>query len=245
LARGIRADQLLVDCGLADSVDHARRLVMAGKVHVEGRRVDKPGEQLDSGAALRVKRQKRFVSRGGEKLDGALDALGIDVSGRRCLDAGCSTGGFTDCLLQRGACHVVAVDVGYGDFDWKLRNDPRVSLRERTNIRSVCSADLGEAPDLVTADLSFIRLATVLPVLVGLAAPAGELILLVKPQFELPRELVADGVVRDEALHLQAVASVERAAEAAGARPLARSRSVLEGPEGNAEFFVQLRLDSS
>jgi 23S rRNA (cytidine1920-2'-O)/16S rRNA (cytidine1409-2'-O)-methyltransferase len=154
LARGIRADQLLVDCGLADSVDHARRLVMAGKVHVEGRRVDKPGEQLDSGAALRVKRQKRFVSRGGEKLDGALDALGIDVSGRRCLDAGCSTGGFTDCLLQRGACHVVAVDVGYGDFDWKLRNDPRVSLRERTNIRSVCSADLGEAPDLVTADLS-------------------------------------------------------------------------------------------
>jgi 23S rRNA (cytidine1920-2'-O)/16S rRNA (cytidine1409-2'-O)-methyltransferase len=140
---------------------------------------------------------------------------------------------------------VVAVDVGYGDFDWKLRNDPRVSLRERTNIRSVCSADLGEAPDLVTADLSFIRLATVLPVLVGLAAPAGELILLVKPQFELPRELVADGVVRDEALHLQAVASVERAAEAAGARPLARSRSVLEGPEGNAEFFVQLRLDSS
>jgi 23S rRNA (cytidine1920-2'-O)/16S rRNA (cytidine1409-2'-O)-methyltransferase len=216
---------------------------MAGLVHVEGRRIDKPGEQLDPGVALRVKRQKRFVSRGGEKLEGALDALGIDVSGRRCLDAGCSTGGFTDCLLQRGARHVVAVDVGYGDFDWKLRNDARVSLLERTNIRSVGSADLGEAPDLVTADLSFIRLATVLPVLVGLTAPGGELVLLVKPQFELPRALVADGVVRDSALHLQAVDSVERAAEAAGARCIASTKSVLEGPEGNSEFFVQLRLD--
>lgn len=214
---------------------------MAGKVHVEGRRVDKAGERIDPSVELQVKGVKRFVSRGGEKLDGALDELALDVGGRHCLDAGCSTGGFTDCLLQRGAAGVVAVDVGYGDFAWKLRNDPRVRLLERTNIRNVVRDELHPVPDLVTADLSFIGLAKVLPSLVGLAAAGADLVLLVKPQFELPRAMVGDGVVRDPELHERAIAAVEEAARAAGAAAMARTRSVLLGPEGNVEFFVHLR----
>jgi 23S rRNA (cytidine1920-2'-O)/16S rRNA (cytidine1409-2'-O)-methyltransferase len=232
---------LLVDAGLAETLDQARRLVMAGKVHVEGRRIDKPGEPLDPGAQLRVKAGKRFVSRGGEKLDGALEALGIDVAGRHCLDAGCSTGGFTDCLLRRGAAQVTAVDVGYGDFAWKLRNDERVRLLERTNIRALDPGELDPKPSLIAADLSFIGLVNVMPDLVKLADPSTDLVLLVKPQFELPRDLVVGGVVRDPAHHEQAIVSVQRAAEAAGAKNISRATSVLQGPDGNMEFFVHVR----
>jgi 23S rRNA (cytidine1920-2'-O)/16S rRNA (cytidine1409-2'-O)-methyltransferase len=232
---------MLVERGLAESVERAQRLVMAGSVHVEGRRIDKPGELLDESVELRVKSGKRFVSRGGEKLDRALSDLGIDVAGRACLDAGCSTGGFSDCLLARGAAHVIAVDVGYGDFAWKLRNDERITLLERTNIRTLGRADLADPPDLLTADLSFIGLGTVLPVLVSLTAPGSDLVLLVKPQFELPRELVTDGVVRDPALHERAIVSVEHAARDAGAKTIARARSVLEGPDGNVEYFIHLK----
>ncbi len=232
---------MLVDRGLAESVDQARRLIMAGRVSIAGRRVEKAGERLAAEVELQVKSEKRFVSRGGEKLDGALGELLLDVGGRHCLDAGCSTGGFTDCLLQRGAAHVVAVDVGYGDFDWRLRNDDRVRLLERTNIRNLSRSDLTPLPELLVADLSFIGLAGVLPVLVGLAADGADLVVLVKPQFELPRELVEGGVVSDPALHERAIAGVEEAARAVGARPVGRSRSVLRGPDGNLEFFVHLR----
>ncbi len=215
---------------------------MAGSVHVAGRRIEKPGELIDRDVELHVKGAKRFVSRGGDKLEGALRCFDLDVSGLRCLDAGCSTGGFTDCLLQHGAAHVVAVDVGYGDFDWKLRNDVRVTLLERTNIRALDPRELSEPVDLVTADLSFIGLATVLTTLVRLVRPCGELLLLVKPQFELPRAMVSGGVVRDPALHERAIESVEAAARAAGTEPIANARSVLEGPDGNVEYFVHLRV---
>jgi 23S rRNA (cytidine1920-2'-O)/16S rRNA (cytidine1409-2'-O)-methyltransferase len=232
---------LLVARGLAATVDDARRSIMAGAVSTEGRRVDKAGELLPVDAPLRIKKSSRYVSRGGLKLEHGLDAFGVDPMGRVCLDAGCSTGGFTDCLLQRGARLVHAVDVGYGQLAWTVRSDERVSVRERTNIRTLTAGQLQPVPDLVVADLAFISLASVLPTLVELARESAEFVLLVKPQFELPRDKVPGGVVRDSALHREAIERVEERATKLGLVSSAAVQSPLIGPEGNREFLAVFR----
>jgi 23S rRNA (cytidine1920-2'-O)/16S rRNA (cytidine1409-2'-O)-methyltransferase len=229
---------LLVERGIAATVDEARRLIMAGDVSTEGRRVDKAGELLDSHAVLNAKAGARYVSRGGLKLEHGLDAFEVDPTGRVCLDAGCSTGGFTDCLLQRGARLVHAVDVGYGQLDWSLRNDERVVVHERTNVRALSKDSLQPAPDLVVADLAFVSLAAVFASLVEAASEATDYVVLVKPQFELPRDRVADGVVRDPALHDDAVRRVRVAGERLGLAFVGSVRSPLLGPEGNVEFLA-------
>lgn len=237
----VRADRRLVELGIAKHPDEASRLILAGQVWLGSERVRTAGELVAPDAALEVRVERPYVSRGGEKLAGALDALAIDVRGRVCVDVGCSTGGFTDCLLQRGAARVFAVDVGYGQFDWRLRNDARVVLFERTNVRSLDPSSLTPQPDLLVADLSFTSLRSVLPVLVGLIAGQGDLLLLVKPQFELPAADVRDGVVRDPVLHERAIQSAERQAQRLGLSQTGRVESPLLGPKGNREFFIALR----
>jgi 23S rRNA (cytidine1920-2'-O)/16S rRNA (cytidine1409-2'-O)-methyltransferase len=185
---------------------------------------------------------RRFVSRGGDKLDGALDRLSVDVVGRRWMDAGSSTGGFTDCLLQRGAAEVIAADVGYGQLDWSLRSDERVTVLERVNIRFLTSTDLPWTPDAVVADLSFISLRTVLPALAALASEGADHILLVKPQFEVGREALGKGgVVRDPALWERSIGDVTASAEALGLGLVGATASDVPGPAGNREFFVWLK----
>jgi 23S rRNA (cytidine1920-2'-O)/16S rRNA (cytidine1409-2'-O)-methyltransferase len=230
----------LVAQGFAATRDEAARIVMAGDVSVSGRRVDKPGEQLPTDVQLHVRAVAKHVSRGGRKLEAALDGFGVEVAGRVCLDAGCSTGGFTDCLLQRGAKRVYAVDVGYGQIAWVLRNDPRVVLFERTNIRALRRVDLDPVPTLVVADLSFVSLCSVLPALVDLCARPGELLVLVKPQFELPAALVGGGVVTDPALRARAVEEVAAAARRLGLAVRGPIESPVPGAEGNRELFLAL-----
>lgn len=228
--------------GLFDSREKARRAVMAGLVDVGGRRVDKPGTAVAPDAQLVVRGPAEpFVSRAGRKLAGALDRFGIDPAGLRCLDVGASTGGFTDCLLQRGAREVTAVDVGYGLIDARLRADPRVTVRERVNARHLQPGELGAPFDLVVADLSFISILKVAPALLPCIAPGGRLLVLVKPQFEVGRGAVGKGgIVRDEALRRQVVA--ERAAQLAelGLQLLGTADSDLPGAEGNVESFALL-----
>jgi len=204
--------------------------------------VDKPGTRIRPESSVRVRGAlRRFVSRGGEKLAGALDDLGLDPTDRVCLDVGASTGGFSDCLLQRGARHVVALDVGYGQLHEKLRQDPRVTVLERTHARDLRADQLPEAVDLVTADVSFISLRLLLPAIAA-AAPRAELLLMVKPQFEVGRGQVGKGgVVRDDALRESAAAAVREAAEELGYRPLGQVDSRLAGPKGNREIFLWLR----
>lgn len=237
----IRADRRLVELGLAQGADEASRFILAGEVWLGQERVKSAGDLIAPDADLQLRRPRNYVSRGGEKLAGALDALGIDVGGRVCTDVGCSTGGFTDCLLRRGAAHVFAVDVGYGQFDWQLRNDSRVTLLERTNVRSLEPSLLQPRPDFLVADLSFIALRSVLAVLVDLIGGRGDLLLLVKPQFELPAADVRGGVVRDPALHARAVGLVAQQASRLGLEEVARVDSVLLGPKGNREIFLSLR----
>jgi 23S rRNA (cytidine1920-2'-O)/16S rRNA (cytidine1409-2'-O)-methyltransferase len=229
-----RLDVLLVERGLAESRAQAQALVLAGLV--QGR--SKPGEQVDEDAELTVERPPPFVSRGGEKLANALDALGLDVAGADALDVGASTGGFTDCLLQRGAKRVIALDVGYGQLHPKLRNDPRVTVLERTNARAV--GELPFAPTLVTCDVSFISVRTALPPLLALAAPGWQALVLVKPQFEAGRAEPRKGVVRDPAVHRRVLREVADAALAWGARVAGVVDSGLPGPKGNREFFLHL-----
>lgn len=223
---------------MAASRDEAERIVRAGLVSVVGRRVEKPGERFPAGVELRVREAGKHVSRGGGKLEAALDTLGIRVEGRVCLDAGCSTGGFTDCLLQRGAAKVYAVDVGYGQLAWELRTDARVIVQERTNVRALDPASLRPLPSLVVADLSFVALQSVLPSLVNLCAPGGELLVLVKPQFELPAHLVPGGVVTDPGVRERAVEQVGAAARSLGLEARGRVDSPLPGPRGNREIFL-------
>ena len=228
--------------GLAESRTKAQALVMAGQVLVDGVVVDKPGTRVKPDADVRLRgASSRFVSRGGEKLAGALDALGIDPAGRSCLDVGASTGGFTDCLLQRGARRVVAVDVGHGQLHEKLRADPRVRVVERANVRHLERSALGDEPvDLVVVDVSFISLRLVLPRLAELA-PRADWLLLVKPQFEVGREQVGKGgVVRDDALRQAAADEVRAAAEALGWRFAGQVDSPVPGPKGNREIFLWL-----
>ncbi len=212
----------------------------AGAVIVGGRPADKASRLVAPDEPVSVvARTRRFVSRGGEKLDAALERFGIDVVGRDCLDAGASRGGFTDCLLHRGARRVIAVDVGYGQLDWSLRNDPRVTVLERTNARHLAASDLPFAPDLVVADLSFISLRLVVPTLTRLARPDADLVLLVKPQFEAGRDDVGrGGVVREPEVWRRAIGSVAEACVAAGAAPRAAMPSPITGPAGNVEFFL-------
>ena len=245
LSKKTRVDELVVAVGLASDLDEAARRVMAGEILCGTRRLQKPGEMIAADSELRAKAIRRFVSRGGEKLAGALDAFGIDPKGLSCLDAGCSTGGFSDCLLKRGARTVYAVDVGYGQFDWNLRNDRRVVLLERTNIRHISKAEVPEAVDLVVGDLSFISLVMVLPCLVAVSSVDARFVLLVKPQFELARDEVENGVVEDPRLHEKAVDRVLRAGTDRGLELVGRVTSSLRGPDGNVEIFVQLRRAQS
>jgi 23S rRNA (cytidine1920-2'-O)/16S rRNA (cytidine1409-2'-O)-methyltransferase len=219
---------------------------MAGRVLTGTLRIDKPGTEIGADADLLVRAEQPYVSRGGRKLEHALDDFGVRVEGRHCLDAGCSTGGFTDCLLSRGAARVHAVDVGYGQLAWKLRQDERVVVRERTNIRTLEPSTLVPRPDLVVADLAFIALRTVLPQLAMLAAPRAEFVLLIKPQFELPRadlERGAGGVVTLPELHDKAVELVKVAAREAGLSCAGCVDSPVLGADGNREIFVLIRRD--
>jgi len=236
-----RLDERLVREGLAPTRSQAQAWILAGRVLVDDAPAGKAGQPVAAGARVRLRGEaRRYVSRGGEKLDGALADLGIDPAGKRCLDLGASTGGFTDCLLQRGARQVVAVDVGYGQIDVKLRDDPRVRLLERTNARYLTRADVPEAVDLVTIDVSFISATLLLPRVREIAPDAGVLVL-VKPQFEVGRERVGKGgVVRDDADRAAAVERVRTAAEALGYVARGEAESRLPGPKGNREVFLWL-----
>jgi len=238
-----RADALLVSRGLAGSRAEAQALIMAGAVASGERRVDKPGAVLPEDAPLAVASRRRFVSRGGDKLDAALEALSVSAARRVCLDVGASTGGFTDCLLQRGAARVYAVDVGYGQLADKIRKDPRVDARERQNARDLHAADFSPRPDLVVVDASFIGIGKLIGAIARVLVPGGELVALVKPQFEAGREAAARGrgVIRDEAVRLAAVAEARAAIEAAGFAVLGEADSALPGPRGNVERFVHAR----
>jgi 23S rRNA (cytidine1920-2'-O)/16S rRNA (cytidine1409-2'-O)-methyltransferase len=239
----VRLDSLLADRGLFASRSRAAAAVLAGHVHLgAGRaRASKPGQLVDSDVELSVDAPAQFVSRGGIKLANALDALGIDPADRCALDVGASTGGFTDCLLQRGAAHVVALDVAYGELDWRLRNDERVTVIERANARGLTAEQLPYAPDLIVVDVSFIGLTKVLPAVLAVAAERFDCLAMVKPQFEVGRERVGKGgVVRDAALRREAIAAVADAGRAEGASVCGFAPSGLPGPAGNRETFVWL-----
>ncbi len=242
-----RIDALLADRGLAGSRTSAAASVRAGRVRIgrDGPRASKPSQLIPGDAELVVDEGPRFVSRGGLKLDRGLDALGVDVAGLVCLDVGASTGGFTDCLLQRGAARVIALDVGHGQLEWRLRNDPRVEVLERVNARGVRSADLPFEPRLATIDVSFISLAKVLPAIKACVAPGGEIVALVKPQFELGRGRVRGGVVRSAAERREAVLGVARASEILGLAVLGFASSGLPGPKGNRETFVRCGAEAT
>ena len=246
--RRLRLDQELVRRGLARSREHASTLIAEGRVKVAGVVASKPATGITTDVALLVAEdpdRPEYASRGGHKLAGALEAFaahGLTVAGRRCLDAGASTGGFTDVLLRAGARQVVAVDVGYGQLVWRLQNDDRVVVHDRTNIRELTLDLVGGHVDVVVADLSFISLSLVLDALLGVTAPDGELALMVKPQFEVGKDRVGKGgVVRDPALRAEAVQGVADAAAHRGWGAVAVTTSPLPGPSGNVEFFLLLR----
>ncbi|MBS3957631.1 MAG: TlyA family RNA methyltransferase [Clostridiales bacterium] len=234
-----RVDTLLAERGIFASRERARAAVMAGEVRVDGQLVTKAGERVDPDAPIEVTSAPRFVSRGGEKLVGALEVFGIDVTGVRAVDVGASTGGFTDCLLQRGASTVAAVDVGYGQLAWSLRTDSRVTVFERTNIRSVDAAAIGAPFDLAVVDVSFIGLPKVMPHVVGLLGDRGQLLALVKPQFDAGKGRVGKrGVVRDPSIHAEVLEAATQAARREGLVVRGLTWSPLKGPNGNIEFWL-------
>ncbi len=236
-----RLDQLLVERGLAESRAKAQALILAGEVLVEGQRADKPGHAVAAEARIALLAGPKYVSRGGLKLEAALEHFEIDVTGRVCLDIGSSTGGFTDCLLQHGARQVYAVDVGAGQLDWKLRGDARVKVKEGINARYLQFDDIGERVDLVVMDVSFISATLILPAAVPLAKETGGMVILVKPQFEVGREQVGKGgIVRDASLHEWACRRVAEAAERLGFRTSVMESPIL-GAEGNREFLLYAR----
>jgi 23S rRNA (cytidine1920-2'-O)/16S rRNA (cytidine1409-2'-O)-methyltransferase len=241
----VRLDSELVRRGLARSREQAAQLIDAGRVSVGGRVAGKPATQVDTAAPIVVAATPEgpdYVSRGAHKLLGALHAFeGLTVEGRLCLDAGASTGGFTDVLLRHGAAHVLAVDVGYGQLAWSLRNDERVTVMERVNVRDLTPEMVGEPPTLIVGDLSFISLRLVLPALVACAAEVAEFAMLVKPQFEAGRERVgAGGVVRDPVLRAEVVRDVATAAQGLGLTVKGVTASPLPGPSGNVEYVIWL-----
>jgi 23S rRNA (cytidine1920-2'-O)/16S rRNA (cytidine1409-2'-O)-methyltransferase len=237
-----RLDQLVVEKALAPSRERARALIMAGQVTVDGQPVTKAGAQVDDEAevALLVP-DHPYVGRGGLKLAHALDVFGIDVTGREGLDIGASTGGFTDVLLRRGATRVVALDVGHGQIDWMLRQDPRVLVIENFNARHLTPADLPGPVDIVVIDVSFISLRQILPVVPPVLGPGGDVIALVKPQFEAGRAEVRKGVIRDEAVHARVLDEVAEAAAQVGLARMASTPSPITGQKGNVEFLLHLR----
>jgi len=236
-----RLDVTLVSRGLAETRERAARLILAGEVAVDGRRVDKAGALVDHGALVELAARQTFVSRGGEKLAPVLDVFGVSPRARICLDVGASTGGFTQCLLQRGAMRVYAVDVGHGQLDAGLRADGRVVVMEKTNARHLVAVAFPEAPDLATVDVSFISLEKVLPAISRVLLPAGEVVALVKPQFEVGKgEVGKGGVVRDPAYHQAVLSRVARFAVLHGWHVLGAAASPLKGPKGNREFFLHL-----
>jgi 23S rRNA (cytidine1920-2'-O)/16S rRNA (cytidine1409-2'-O)-methyltransferase len=236
-----RLDVALVERGLAETRAAAQRLVMAGLVYSGEQRLDKPGHSIANDSPVEVRGQPHpYVSRGGLKLEKALDHFAIPVAGRIALDVGASTGGFTDCLLQRGAARVYAIDVGTNQLAWKLRSDPRVVSREKTNIRAVTRAEVPEPIDLIVCDASFIGLRTALPAALALAAPSAHLVALIKPQFEVGKGRVGKGgIVRDPALHAEVCHTIsEWLAAQTGWRVLGLTESPIEGAEGNKEFLI-------
>jgi len=244
-AARVRLDAELVRRGLARSREQAAELVSAGRVAVGGSPAAKPATQVTRDAPITISDaggEPGYVSRGGHKLAGALAAFSVPVAGRRCLDAGASTGGFTDVLLRAGAAHVVAADVGYGQLAWSLRTDPRVTVLDRVNVRGLRPEQVAPAPGLVVADLSFISLTLVLPALVACATPDADFVLMVKPQFEAGKGRVgAGGVVRDTTVRSEAIKNVCEAAGRLGLGVLGITASSLPGPAGNVEYFVWLR----
>jgi 23S rRNA (cytidine1920-2'-O)/16S rRNA (cytidine1409-2'-O)-methyltransferase len=242
-----RIDTLLVDLDLCTSRQQAQALIRTGQVSIDQQVIDKPGTEVDIAAKILIKERSRYVSRGGDKLAKALEMFAIRVTDRICLDGGISTGGFTDCLLQAGAALVYGIDVGYGQADWRLRNDPRVILKERTNLRYMTATELyGDSPraDLAVVDVSFISLDKVLPALWELLEPPREAVLLVKPQFEVGRDRVGKkGVVRDSATQADAIFQVWKAATALGWQERGLTWSPLLGPAGNIEYLLWLGID--
>jgi len=229
---------------LARSRQQAAELIAAGRVCIDGIPAAKPATAVAADARLTVSGddERRWVSRGAHKLIGALDAFGLDVAGRRCLDAGASTGGFTEVLLDRGAAHVVAVDVGYGQLAWSLRTDQRVTVMDRTNARELTAEAIGGPVDLIVADLSFISLTTVLPALIACAKPDADIVPMVKPQFEVGKDRVGPGgVVSDPRLRAEAIRTVAERAVELHWHPVAVTASPLPGPSGNVEYFLRLR----
>ena len=232
---------MIVERGLTESREKARALILAGQVLVNGQKADKAGANVDAAATIELLAQPRYVGRGGLKLEAALDHFGISVGGKICLDIGSSTGGFTDCLLQRGATRVYAIDAGTGQLDWRLRNDPRVIVREQVNARYLSRAEVPEPVDLAVCDVSFISITMILPALADLLASHAEMVILVKPQFELERHQVGKGgIIRDPALHLQACHRVEQAIQVLGFHAQVIPSPVL-GAEGNQEFLLHAR----
>ena len=236
-----RLDVMLVDRGLAESREKARALVLAGQVLVDGVRAPKPGHSVAVDSRVELLERLPYVSRAGKKLEAALTAFAIDVRGKTCIDVGASTGGFTDCLLQRGAGRVYAIDVGKGQLDWRLRNDPRVIVREGVNARYLAGDFLGETAAFAACDVSFISVTLILPSVAALWAESGEIVILVKPQFEVGRGQVGKGgIVRDPALHQAACDRVRSAARGLGFRTDLMESPVL-GAEGNKEFLLYAR----
>ena len=240
-----RLDTLLVERALAKSREKAQALILAGDVLVDGKKITKAGTQVPGDADIEITgKDIPYVSRGGVKLEAALEAFDVDVTDSICLDIGASTGGFTDCLLQHGARHVTAVDVGYGQLDWSLRNDPRVAVIERTNIRHLDAAALPHPVDLACIDVSFISLKIVVPVVSKLIKQTGQIICLIKPQFEVGKGLVGKGgVVRDPALHEAVIKDLTEAFEGLNLQVLGVISSPILGPKGNQEFLMHLELE--
>jgi 23S rRNA (cytidine1920-2'-O)/16S rRNA (cytidine1409-2'-O)-methyltransferase len=237
----VRLDQLLVERGLAPSREKARALVLAGQVLLNGQRADKAGRSVPDDSRLELLEPPPYVSRGGLKLEAALEHFHISVDGRICLDVGSSTGGFTDCLLQHGAARVYAIDVGTGQLDWKLRNDPRVIVHERVNARYLSAREVPEPVSLAVADVSFISVTMILPAIAPLLSDGAEMVILVKPQFELEKHQVGKGgIIRDPALHLRACQRIEKAVEQLGFRTAIIPSPIL-GAEGNQEFLLYAR----
>jgi 23S rRNA (cytidine1920-2'-O)/16S rRNA (cytidine1409-2'-O)-methyltransferase len=239
----VRLDQLLLDRGLAPSRERARALVIAGQVTVNGKPVTKAGTAVDDAADVAlITPDHPYVGRGGLKLAHALDTFQIPVTGRECLDIGASTGGFTDVMLQRGAARVVALDVGHGQLDWRLRQDPRVVVHEHVNARTLTLDLLPSRVDLVTIDVSFISLARILPVVPPLMQPAADVVALVKPQFEAGRDEVRKGIIRSPEIHARVLDQVAAAAAEVGLTRVASTSSPITGQKGNVEFLAHFRL---
>jgi len=245
MVRKERLDKLLVEKGIVQSRERARALIMTGKVAVEGKRIDKPGVQINVEANLKLRGDESpYVSRGGEKLEGALKAFGIDPKGMVVMDVGASTGGFTDCVLQKGAQRVYAVDVGYGQLAWKLQKDPRVVNLERRNIRYLKREEIQNEADLILIDTSFISIEKFLPFLLRFLKEGGFILSLIKPQFEVGKgEVGKGGVVRDGALHQKVIDRISTFSRELGLKVLGVTESLLLGPKGNKEFFIYLKKE--